>query len=84
MSNVQSEIIKRLQRGQLLTRRQILDLGARSPAAEIRALRKQGTLIVHVSAAGEPFWVAPELAEKSGVDWSKRMLAKLTAQQTPA
>jgi hypothetical protein len=77
MTDIQTEVIKRLQRGQLLTRGQILNLGAANPASVIQALRKQGTLIVYVRAAGEPFWVAPALAEKNGVDWSKRMLAKL-------
>jgi len=77
MSDVQDEILKRLKRGQLLKRQQIKELGARNPAAEMRALRKSGVLVVYVQAAGAPFWVAPRLAEASGVDWSKRMLAQL-------
>lgn len=77
MSDAQTEIMKRLKRGQLLTRRQILELGAASPAAEIRALRREGCLIVYVQAAATAFWVAPRLAEASGVDWSKRMLSRL-------
>ena len=55
----------------------MLELGSTNPANEMRNLRRYGFLIVHVQSAGEPFWVAPELAADNGVDWSKRMLARL-------
>lgn len=76
MNTAQQEILKRLGRGQLLTRAQVRASGAANPASAIRALRKQGHVVIYVQGFGDPFWVAPELAAANGVDWTKRMLAK--------
>jgi hypothetical protein len=77
-ANVQDEILKRFKRGQLLTRQQVLELGATNPAREMQMIRKKhGMVIAHVTAIATPFWVAPAEAAANGVDWSKRALARL-------
>ncbi|MCL2872403.1 MAG: hypothetical protein FWF41_05430 [Betaproteobacteria bacterium] len=76
--SIHDEIIKRLKRGQLLTRQQIVDLGSPQPGREMQAIRKKtGMLILYVMAGGAPFWVAPVEAEANGVDFVKRLLNKL-------
>jgi len=77
MNDVQSEILKRLKRGQLLTRQQLIDLGSEKPAADIKELRRSGELIVYIPTK-TPFWVAPALAEASGVLWAKRIMDRIT------